>query len=410
MIKPSRTLADVADLQLGKMLDQKKNKGVLMPYLANVNVRWGDFNLDDLREMRFEHGEIEKYGVRQGDIIMCEGGEPGRCAIWIGPDDTMMIQKALHRIRAREGVDGRYLYYFLRHEGERGALAPLFTGSTIKHLPKRNLARVKVSTPSLDEQREVASVLSAYDDLTETNRQRIARLEEAARLLYREWFVWLRFPGHDALAAEDGVPEGWETKPLLKVAKVKRGKSYRSANLVDAGGSPFINLKCIEREGGFRDDGVKRFEGEFDERHTVRAGDIVMAVTDMTRDRAIVGRSALVPATVTGDAVFSMDLVRLDPSENVNPNWFYMTTRHSLLPHEVKEFATGTNVLHLKPKHISDYTLTVPPRSIQDAFADIVGPMTEQQANLQHQNARLAEARDILLPRLMSGEVTLTAP
>jgi type I restriction enzyme S subunit len=91
------TLSEIADLCLGKMLDQNKNRGVLMPYLANVNVRWGEFIVGDLRDMRFEDHERERYGLKHGDIVMCEGGEPGRCAIWKEQIPGMMIQKALHR-------------------------------------------------------------------------------------------------------------------------------------------------------------------------------------------------------------------------------------------------------------------------------------------------------------------------
>ena len=77
-----KTLTEIAEFRLGKMLDQKKNRGDLMPYLANLNVRWGEFDFSDLREMRFEPREIEQFGLKYGDIVMCEGGEPGRCAIW----------------------------------------------------------------------------------------------------------------------------------------------------------------------------------------------------------------------------------------------------------------------------------------------------------------------------------------
>ena len=94
-----KALEDVADFCLGKMLDQKKNKGDLRPYLANVNVRWGEFAADNLREMRFEQHELERFGLKYGDIVMCEGGEPGRCAIWKNQIPGMMIQKAIHRIR-----------------------------------------------------------------------------------------------------------------------------------------------------------------------------------------------------------------------------------------------------------------------------------------------------------------------
>ena len=104
-------LADIAESSLGKMLDSRKNKGYPRPYLANVNVRWGRFDLDDLREMRFEEHESEKFGLRHGDIVMCEGGEPGRCARWKEQMPGMTIQKALHRIRAHGCMDSQFLYY-----------------------------------------------------------------------------------------------------------------------------------------------------------------------------------------------------------------------------------------------------------------------------------------------------------
>ena len=143
-----KPLREIADLRLGKMLDAKKNKGDLMPYLANVNVRWGAFDLQNLREMRFEADERETCGLRYGDIVMCEGGEPGRCAIWTEQVPNMMIQKAIHRIRSRQEVGFRYLYYNLRHKGQTGHLASLFTGATIKHLPREKLDIVMVEVPT----------------------------------------------------------------------------------------------------------------------------------------------------------------------------------------------------------------------------------------------------------------------
>ncbi len=142
-----KALSEVAEFRLGKMLDQNKNKGDLMPYLANVNVRWGEFELNDLREMRFEDHELETFGLKYGDIVMCEGGEPGRCAIWKDQLPGMMIQKAIHRIRCRDNMHHVYLYYSLRHKGQSGHLATLFTGATIKHLPREKLEKVTIVTP-----------------------------------------------------------------------------------------------------------------------------------------------------------------------------------------------------------------------------------------------------------------------
>jgi type I restriction enzyme, S subunit len=154
-----KPLEEVAEFRLGKMLDQQKNRGDLMPYLANVNVRWGAFDLHDLREMRFEHDELETFGLKAGDIVMCEGGEPGRCAIWKEQTPRMMIQKALHRIRCRDGMNHEYLYQNLRNQGESGHLATLFTGATIKHLPREKLAKVTVVVPP-------AQLLDVFIDYT----------------------------------------------------------------------------------------------------------------------------------------------------------------------------------------------------------------------------------------------------
>ena len=110
----TQKLEAVADFCLGKMLDQKKNRSEPLPYLANVNVRWGEFDLADLREMRFGQHELDRYGLKYGDIVMCEGGVPGRCAIWKEQCSSMMIQKALHRIRPHECLRPEFLYYALQ--------------------------------------------------------------------------------------------------------------------------------------------------------------------------------------------------------------------------------------------------------------------------------------------------------
>ena len=108
---------EITESCLGKMLDAKKNKGEYQPYLANINVRWGSFDLEKLSLMRFEKDEEERYGIKYGDLIMCEGGEPGRCAIWRDELPNMKIQKALHRIRPNtELVDVEYLQKKLDRE------------------------------------------------------------------------------------------------------------------------------------------------------------------------------------------------------------------------------------------------------------------------------------------------------
>ena len=133
----------------------------------------------------FEEHESDKYGLKYGDIVMCEGGEPGRSALWKEQRPGMMIQKALHRIRPANGMSNEFLYYSLFYQGRAGLLAPLFTGATIRHLPREQLAKVEVDVPPIATQHRIASILSAYDNLIENNLCRIELLERAARLVYK---------------------------------------------------------------------------------------------------------------------------------------------------------------------------------------------------------------------------------
>lgn len=169
-----RPLGEVADVRLGKMLDEKKNRGELRPYLANVNVRWGRFEFDSLREMRFEEHELEKYGLLSGDIVMCEGGEPGRCAIWKDQLPGMMVQKALHRIRPRAGLDFRFLYHCLSFTAKSGRLTGLFTGATIKHLPREKLITVPIVVPP-------ERLVRSFSDYVAPMEEQIGTLEAANR-------------------------------------------------------------------------------------------------------------------------------------------------------------------------------------------------------------------------------------
>jgi type I restriction enzyme S subunit len=178
-----KALGAVADLCLGKMLDQKGNRGEPRPYLGNVNVRWASFDFDNLKQMKFEARELERYGLRFGDIVMCEGGEPGRCALWMDQSPGMMIQKALHRIRPHPFMDSRFLFYSLLRKGMAGELEAYFTGATIKHLPSEQLAKIEIEIPPLETQRRIGSILGAYDDLMEVNRQRIVVLGKSRDLL-----------------------------------------------------------------------------------------------------------------------------------------------------------------------------------------------------------------------------------
>ncbi|MGI4836021.1 MAG: restriction endonuclease subunit S [Janthinobacterium lividum] len=147
----------ISNTRLGKMLDKAKNKGELRPYLRNTNVQWFNFEIDDLKSMRFEEGELDEYRVNPGDLIICEGGEPGRCAVWQGEAEDMFIQKALHRARPWLGISPFFLQFCLKAAANSGFLDQFFTGATIKHFSGEKLAKYPVPLPPIPEQHRIVA-------------------------------------------------------------------------------------------------------------------------------------------------------------------------------------------------------------------------------------------------------------
>ena len=153
-----------AESVLGKMLDKEKNTGTARLYLGNLNLRWGKFALENLKTMKVEDSEIQRYSLRRGDLVICEGGEPGRCAVWDGTDQTMLIQKALHRVRFTESYSPYFAYYFMTYAASSGLLSPHFTGSTIKHLTGMELRNVLFPLCTLVEQNQIVHLLDRTFD------------------------------------------------------------------------------------------------------------------------------------------------------------------------------------------------------------------------------------------------------
>jgi type I restriction enzyme S subunit len=186
------TLGEVSEMCLGKMLDKKKNKGNYQPYLRNISVRWGHFDLTDLEEMRFEPHEEERYSLKNGDLIVCEGGEPGRCAIWKGEVPNMKIQKALHRVRVKKMLSEIYLYHFMCYSAMSGLLNKYFTGTTIKHLTGRELKKIEIPLPPKKEQQsiidELESKLTICDKIEETISQSLLQAETLKQSILKKAF------------------------------------------------------------------------------------------------------------------------------------------------------------------------------------------------------------------------------
>ena len=390
-------LEEVADFSLGKMLDEKKNRGELMTYLANANVRWGEFNLDNLREMRFEPRDLDRYGLQYGDIVMCEGGEPGRCAIWKDQIPGMMIQKALHRIRPHPGLDSRFLFYSFLKKRRNDELSGLFTGSTIKHLPREKLAKVRIDVPPLPIQQRIADILSAYDDLIENNRRRIALLEEAARMLYREWFVHFRFPGHEHVNINEGLPEGWERRILSDIAETNK-ESYRAKELPDE--INYIDISSVAQGRVVSRTRVPASEAPGRARRKIRDGDIIWSnVRPNLRAYALMLEPDELDVVSTGFTVLT--------DTKVPFTWLYMFVTTDNFVGHLANHATGAGYPAVRPDDFERAELPMPSRTLLDHFHEAAEPNFRLICKLDLQNQRLAQARDLLLPRLMNGEVAV---
>jgi type I restriction enzyme S subunit len=281
-------------------------------------------------------------------------------------------------------------------------------GSAVPGINLGILKDLPVVLPPLLIQHKVAAILSAYDDFIENNNRRIKLLEEMAQRIYREWFVDFRYPGHEGVPLVDSefgpIPQRWEVTRVGDHARLIRGRSYRGVDVADDGGLPFVTLKCVSRDGGFRVDGLKRYVGEFKSVHRVFAGDIVIAVTDMTQERRIVARAARVPPLGAEFGVISMDLVKVVPVD-LPADYLYAMLRFSSFPESVKAHANGANVLHLNPDRITDFRLPFPMPELARHYSRLVSPMSTLSDSLVVANACLRTARDILLPRLISGDI-----
>ena len=378
-------LADVSDSCLGKMLDQRKNKGIYKPYLANVNVRWGAFDLDNLQEMKFEDDEDERYGIKYGDLIICEGGEPGRCAIWKEQLPNMKIQKALHRLRVNEEMDYRYVYYWFLLAGKQGALKQYYTGATIMHMPGQKLKEVVIDKPPLDVQRKIGDYLEAFDDLIENNQKQIKLLEEAAQRLYKEWFVDLRFPGYEDVEIVDGVPEGWKEEKLIDIANVQYGFAFDSSLFNSQGkGKQIIRIRNIP--SGITDDYTTQ---EADEQYIVSNGDIVVGMDGEFHINSWCGKTAyLVQRTC-----------KFIPKKELMRGWLLQAIYGPIKYFE--KTVVGATVAHLGKKHIDTIVLLTGPDELYIPFKTLF----DKRQLLLNQNILLSEARDRLLPKLMSGEI-----
>ena len=338
------------------------------------------------------------------DLIFAREATAGNVAL-IQEGEKVCLGQRTVLIRPNANlVNPAFLTYHLLAPEQQYKLLSTANGATVAHVNMPTIRNLKLSLPPLATQHRIATILSRYDSLIENYQKQIKLLEEAAQRLYKEWFVDLHFPGHENTNIVDGVPEGWEKKKLCELFSFVRGKSYTSKELSDEG-TIMVNLKNIQSFGGYKSDVEKHFIGTFKEEQTLMKGDLIMGVTDMTQERRLVGSVALIP-DFKETATFSMDLIKLISFKLPNI-YLYCAMRYGDVSRQIAPLANGVNVLHLKPEAISNIEMVVASDSIIEKFVSYTSKTIENILSLQSQLRLLTEARDRLLPKLMSGEMAV---
>lgn len=349
--------------------------------------------------------EINPEGVAKAEDYLCDGDLlfvrsngnrelVGRAMLMRGIDD-LAVSYSGFCIRARfteRDINPVFYAYLFRTPIIRHQLTAGGVGANISNVSQKTLARLEVPFPPIDVQDAIVAVLSMYDQLIATNQRRINLLEETARSLYREWFVYLRFPGHEFVAVKDGVPEGWANLPLGDIAEITMGQSPESKYYnVDGDGLPFHQ-------------GVSNFGDRFITHETftklakrlAESGDILCSVRapvgrlNITRDKIAIGRGlSTMRSRANHQSLLFYQLANLFVEEDM--------------------IGGGAIFASVGKKELFAQQVLQPTENIAVEFDRLASDIDCQINNLDLQNRTLATARDHLLPKLMSGQLDVSS-
>lgn len=280
-------------------------------------------------------------------------------------------------VENKEKVDRTYLYYYLLHQ------TPFYlggvNGATMVHITKKNMEKKTVYIPSsLNVQHRIASILSTYDSLIENNTKRIRLLEKMVENLYKEWFVRFRFPGHENVEMENGLPKGWKRGSLSDVCEFKRGKNITSSEMQE-GNVPVISAG-LEPSG-------------YHSCSNVRGVNVTMSSS---------GANAGYIAIHYSD-IWAADCSYIE--ESTTGNIYYVYELLNNIRTVINNFQRGAAQPHVYPKDVNRIKLILPSKELMLKANGRLEIMHKEIYNLQKQNSLLARQRDLLLPRLMSGKL-----
>ena len=344
--------------------------------IRTTNVKSGFVYLDDVGYVSEE--TFDKWTRRSkpqyGDVILTREAPVGEVGRFTSNDENIFLGQRLFHYRADPKLlDWNFLAYMLQSHEVQGRLRSMGFGATVEHIKVGDAENLLIPCPPVDVQRHIGAILAAYDDLIENNRRRMALLEDSARLLYREWFVRLRFPGYEHTPVVDGVPQGWERKTLGESIKLNYGKALKAET---------------------------RIEGEFPVYGS--SGIVGTHEKPLVKGPAIIlGRKGNVGSVYwSSKSFFPIDTVYFVDADSSSLYLYYALKNMHFISSDVavpglnRDFAYSRFLLH-------------PPATLLHAFLDTVVPVHAQLDKLTEVNQKLRAARDLLLPRLMSGEIAV---
>lgn len=352
--------------------------------------------------------------LKADDIIISARGTVGAMAML---EKSMAFNQSCFGLRAKpEVVDQEFLFYYLRFYMKN--ITQKSQGSVFATINLDTFDMIDLNLPPLNVQKKIAKVLSDIDAKIDNNNAIAAELEGMAKDLYDYWFVQFDFPDENGKPYKSSggkmvwneelkreIPEGWDVKALKGLYQIDRGLSYTSKDIETGVGVPMLNLACVDTSRNYRDGELKYHAGKVPDSAFVNAGDLMIACTDLTRERAIIGCPILVP----DDGLrytYSMDLAKISfPSSLLDEMYMYMTLRTEFYHNYIKEWASGTTVLHLNLKGIDWYNICIPPMSLQEKYATIMRDVHSKKSQILSENRDLVSLRDFLLPMLMNGQV-----
>ena len=362
--------------------------------------------------------------VKSSGIVIGRKGTAG--SVTFSPGPFWPIDTAFYVEDDPLNRDIRFTYYLLKTLG----LPEMNSDSAVPGLNRENAHAVAVRIPPLSVQAEIASFLGALDDRITLLRETNATLEAIAQALFKSWFVdfdpvCAKMEGHapkgmdEATAAlfpdsfeetELGmIPRGWKATRVAEVAEVVKGKSYSSKDLVETHHTALVTLKSFERGGGFRMDGFKPYSGAYKPAQIVRAGDLIIAYTDVTQAAELIGKPAIVVSVNEFQTlVASLDVGIIRPNEAVcGKQFLYGLFRTDAFQAHTLAHTSGTTVLHLAKDGVGSYVFPLPTTQLVHTFDEISSAVRERKQTNSDAIRTLSTLRDTLLPRLISGQLRL---